>query len=83
MNVKVKVKLKVKVENLTGPRLFVGELQGNMLPFTDCGVDGYWNLGVYAAVTERQESDQFPLVPQSQGCVAYHARRGRRILQNV
>jgi len=31
----------------------VGELQGNVLLFTDCGVDGYWNSVVHAAVTER------------------------------
>jgi hypothetical protein len=53
VKVKVKVKLKVKVQNLTGPRLSVGELQGKVLPFTDCGVDGYWNSLAYAAVTER------------------------------
>jgi hypothetical protein len=53
VNVKVKLKLKVKVKNFTGPRLIVGELQGKVLLFTDCGVDGYWNSLVYAAVTER------------------------------
>jgi len=53
VKVKVKVKLKVKVKNFTGPRLFVGELQGKVLPFTDCRVDGYWNSLMYAAVTKR------------------------------
>jgi hypothetical protein len=53
VKVKVKVKLKVKVEKFTGPRLFVGELQGKVILFTNCGVVGYWNLLVYAAVTKR------------------------------